>query len=219
MLHPLAYLIKKQNFNSLGVFKDNYRLEDATIFSSKEFETIQKASSDFPVVAAFYRRGESMDFDYIRRFEFKILDSEKNFMLGDIQTIDGIVPKYPSANKEGLLFYTLRDMNALIRNAGFVKAGTKNGIPVSLESLYKYSWLLFLKNNFKPRELKFVYGNLSPLYSPRIEEEEFKKRVVSYAYENCELVRNAFPRSIIEEQYGFSSDYVPLYNLLNALYL
>lgn len=40
ILHPLSYLIKKQNFFSLGYFKDNYKLVSATIFSSKEFSTM-----------------------------------------------------------------------------------------------------------------------------------------------------------------------------------
>ena len=76
VLHPLAYLIKKQNFNSLGAFKENYKLIDAVIFSSKEFESIKKSNSEFPVVAALYKKETSgMDFSYVQKFEFNISET------------------------------------------------------------------------------------------------------------------------------------------------
>ena len=94
VLHPLAYLIKKPNFNSLGLFKDNYKLVDSTIFSSKEFDTIKKTNADFPVVAALYEKDESgMDYEYIRNFQFDIYGSSDKFVLSEVKTIDGIIPK------------------------------------------------------------------------------------------------------------------------------
>ena len=151
VLHPLAYLIKKQNFGYLEEFRANYRLLDATIFSSKEFESLKRSNLEFPVVAALYERNDlGMNYDYIQNFDFKIYNSNKIFNLCKIKTIDGIVSKYPKAGcTTGLQFYTLRDMNALLRNIGFIENRETNGIPVNDNNLFHYAWLQFLKDNFK----------------------------------------------------------------------
>jgi hypothetical protein len=179
-------------------------LKSATIFSSKEFESIKKSNSDFPVVAALYERDPwGMDFDYIKYFKFDIYKSNKKFTLNDILTIDGIVEKYPQKGKSsGLQFYTLRDMNALLRNAGFVENRALNGVCVSDDTLYNYAWLFFLKNNFKPKNNRFIYGNLSPLYTKKLKDDKFKNEVVSYAYNNDDLVKKYYSDKKIEELYG-----------------
>ncbi len=46
VLHPLSYLIKEANFKQLKLFKDNYRLLDAFVVSSKSFTK----SNEFPIV-------------------------------------------------------------------------------------------------------------------------------------------------------------------------
>lgn len=222
VLHPFAYLIKKQNFNSLGSFSKNYKLINATVFSSKEFETIMRTNSDFPVVAALYRRDKNgMDYDYIREFKFRIFRTRKNFVLSEIKTIDGIISKYPSKTKqEKLQFYTLRDMNALFRNAAFVGPTVKNGVDVSITTLYQYAWLFFLKENFSPKKYAFIYGNLSPLYSDKIESDEIKRMLVSYAYDKSVFVKQAFTSSQIQLHYGeMLTEYQPLYDILNSLYI
>lgn len=222
VLHPLAYLIKKTNFNSLKEFKQNYKLIDATIFSSKEFETILKSNSDFPVVAGLYVRDKKgMTYEYVRDFKFNILNTSKDLVLSNILTIDGIVDKYPSKNKKcNLQFYTLRDMNALIRNASFVDKTVSNGVDVSLDDLYKYSWLFFIKKNFAPTSLSFIYGNLSPLYSMEIERPDVKNSLVSYAYNNSELVRNSYSINEIQEKYGvLNNSFDELFKILSALYM
>ena len=240
VLHPLAYLIKKQNFNSLGRFKCNYKLISATIFSSKEFESIKKTNSDFPVAAALYKRDRrGMSYQYIRDFGFHIYKSNSVFLLSSILTIDGIVGKYPTPHKKRcdtdyadlfwkdpesddqtprLQFYTLRDMNALLRNAGFVEGIIPNGIDVTLENLFQYSWLYFLKNNFDPKVNRFLFGNLSPLYTDKLNEDSFKNSVVSYAYNNCDLVKKYYPKEKIKTLYGSITDqYNALFDELNRL--
>ena len=87
-----------------------------------------------------------------------------------------------------------------------------NGIDVTMENLYQYSWLYFLKNNFQPKKNKFLFGNLSPLYTNKLEDESFKNEVVSYAVNNCELIKNYYPLDNIKALYG------PLTNQYNALY-
>ena len=241
ILHPLAYLIKKQNFNSLGDFKNNYKLISATVFSSKEFESIKKSNSDFPVVSALYKRDKcGMDYEYIQNFSFDIFKGTGKFILNNILTIDGYVGKYPTNHKikstkydfnlfgeeqknvdlsPRLQFYTLRDMNALLRNAGFVEGIIPNGIDVSLENLYQYSWLYFLKCNFNPKEFRFLYGNLSPLYTNKIKEDSFKANVVWYAYNNCELIKKFIDETKIKALYGPKIEqYNALFEELNNIY-
>ena len=213
ILHPLAYLIKKNNFASLKAFKDNYKLHKATIFSSKEFVGIKKNSAEFPVVAALYLKDDNgMAFDYIQNFEFDIYQSNKIFKLNEISTIDGEVQKYPKKGHcKGLQFYTLRDMNALLRNATFVENRSTNAIEINDKNLYQYAWLMFLKDNFKPKSNRFLYGNLSPLYPKKVTEGEFQREVVSYAFNNNALVNRYYDRSKIESLYGaVSTDYTQI---------
>ena len=205
ILHPLAYLIKKTNFNSLKQFAKNYVLKDATIFSSKEFESLSKSSSEFPVVAALYEQNPNgMDFEYIQNFSFNILNSTKKFVLINIKTIDGIIPKYPTKNKPDncLQFYTIRDINALKRNTTFLDGYCANGLEVSINNLYQYSWLAIFKSLFNPKENKYLYGNLSPLYSSKIEDKFYKNQLVSYTYLNYDLIKKYFSKEEIEKTYG-----------------
>lgn len=193
ILHPLSYLIKKTNFNSLKDFKNDYQLEKALIFSSNEFESIKKSNAEFPVCLALYKRhvGFEMDFEYIQKFKFSILNSDEIFILEDFKQIDGWVDKYPK--KDGkkptdLQFYTIRDINALKRNRSFLVGDIANGIKVDLESLYKYAWLDYFKNNFQPKN-SYLFGNLSPLYSIEVEDLEVKKELISYIYMNNKVVK------------------------------
>ena len=222
VLHPLSYIIKKQNFNSLKQFKDNYKLIDATIFSSKEFESIKNSNSNFPVIAALYVRDkQGMNYEYINDFNFKILDSKKIFKLKDISTIDGIINKYPTKDTYvDVQFYPQRDMNSLLRNTSFIIGKPGKGINVTIDNLYQYCWLFFLKNNFKPKKNEYLYGNLSPLYIQNIENKNIKNCLVSYAYNNNNLIKQFFNKKDIEKKYNFlTTDYSILYNLLEKLYI
>ncbi len=203
VLHPLAYLIKKNNFRSLGFFKENYRLLKSVIFSSQYFESIKKTNSEFPVVASLYERNsKGMDIEFINNFKFNIYNSNKNIVFSNITTIDDNVNKYPKKGKhDGLQFYTLRDINALMRNATFIEGDIPNGVEVKVENLYKYGWILFFKNNFNPRKNKYIYGNLSPLYPKKI-TDEFKNASAYYAFNNNSLVRKYFFKIDIENMYG-----------------
>ena len=222
VLHPLSYLIKQNNFKSLGAFKDNYRLIDATVFSSKEFESIKATNADFPVVVALYERNDiGMNYDYIYNFNFSVFRSDESFCLNRFLTIDGIISKYP---KKGSLnevqFYTLRDINSLKRNASFVKGPISNGVDVTVENLYQYAWLLFFKENFNPATNMFLYGNLSPLYSKEIEKQNIKNILVTYAYNSNSIVHNGFNIRQLESAYGTVSknnNCDKLFNILDEL--
>lgn len=220
VLHPLAYLIKKTNFKSLGIFCSKYKLIDGTIFSSKNFESIKKSRSAFPVVAALYKKDLSgMTYDDILKFRFKILNSEKMFCLNDISIIDGKIHKYPIKNiMTKIQFYTLRDMNALMRNKSFIAGPINNGVNVDIDNLYQYCWLYYLKKNFIQSENYFLYGDLSPLYNKKIEEKKYKNLLVSYAYENEPLISKYFNKCDLEKIYGkLDNNYNLLKNLLDEI--
>ena len=57
-----------------------------------------------------------------------------------------------------------------------------NGIVVTLENFYKYSYLYALKNLFNPED-PWLYGNLSPLVNTE-DVEKNKKLYVSYSIKN-----------------------------------
>ncbi len=220
VLHPLAYLIKKSNFNSLGIFKDNYKLLDSVIFSSQCFESIKKSNAEFPVIAALYERNKSgMKYNYIENFKFNIFQSENKFQLNSISTIDKKVNKYPKKDcHNGLQFYTMRDINALMRNTSFVEGEISNGVEVSIDNLYQYGWILFFKNNFKPKSNKYLYGNLSPLYPQNI-NEEFKNKAAYYAFNNNSLVKKYYSKEMMNDKYGEEIDSNILDDLLKEAYL
>jgi len=226
ILHPLSYLIKKTNFNSLKFFKDNYLLDRAMIFSSNEFESIKKGNAEFPVCLALYKRniGNCMDFEYIKNFKFEVLYSDKYFILNNFKLIDGWVEKYPKKDSKkplDLQFYTIRDINALKRNKTFIIGDVSNGIKVEIPSLYKYAWLDYFKNNFKPNNY-YIYGNLSPLYSDRLEDLNVKKELISYIYHSNKIVRDFLENNNLKETvanyYGIC-EFVDKWSLLEEILL
>jgi len=203
VLHPLSYLIKEANFKRLRNFRDNYRLIKGEIFSSALFSGT--GFGKFPILVALYERNvKGMTFDYIRSFRFNILDSDKTFVLSDFKTTDGYINKYPPRKNDikkspiGLYYYAFRDLNSLKKNASFIKEHS-NGIVVTLENFYKYSYLYSLKSLFKPEDA-WLYGNLSPLVN--IEDvEQNKELYISYAIKTNRIfgeIGNSIPRKIAE---------------------
>lgn len=192
VLHPLSYLIKEANFKRLGNFKNNYKLVKGEIFSSAVFSGT--GLGKFPIAVALYKKDtEGMTFDYIRQFQFNILDSEAVFVLSNYKTTDGYINKYPprknkvKASPIGLYYYTFRDLNSLKKNASFIAKNHPNGIVVTLENFYKYSYLYCFKRLFFPQDA-WLYGNLSPLMD--VEDlERNKKLYVSYTVKTSNIIK------------------------------
>jgi len=182
ILHPLSYLIKKANFKRLRDFKDNYKLIKGEIFSSELFSGT--GSVKFPILVALYEKeAEGMTFNYIRDFNFDVLDKERKFILSNYITTDGYINKYPPRKYDikksplGLYYYSFRDFNSLKKNTSFIAKQHPNGIVITLENFYKYSYLYTLKNLFKPKDA-WLYGNLSPLLDEDLEKN--KELYISY---------------------------------------
>lgn len=192
VLHPLSYLIKEANFKRLRDFKDNYKLIKGEIFSSALFHGT--GTGKFPILVALYEKNaDGMTFEDIRNFRFNIMDSDKTFVLSNFKTTDGYINKYPPRKNDiqkspiGLYYYTFRDINSLKKNASFIAKNHPNGIVVTLENFYKYSYLYALKNLFNPINL-WLYGNLSPLVN--IDDvEQNKKLYVSYAIKTNKIFK------------------------------
>ncbi|MBL7198055.1 MAG: hypothetical protein ISS47_08140 [Candidatus Omnitrophica bacterium] len=187
VLHPLSYLIKETNFKRLRAFKDSYKLIKGEIFSSALFHGT--GTGKFPILVALYEKNPSgMTFEYIRQFQFDVLNSNKKFILSEYKTTDGYINKYPPRKNDikdsplGLYYWTFRDFNSLKKNTSFITQKHPNGVVVTLENFYKYSYLYALKKLFNPED-PWLYGNLSPLVD--IEDvEKNKKLYVSYSIKN-----------------------------------
>ncbi len=204
VLHPLSYLIKETNFKRLRDFKDNYKLIKGEIFSSALFHGT--GTVKFPILVALYEKNPlGMTFEYIRHFQFDILNNDKKFILSEYKTTDCYINKYPPRKNDikdspiGLYYYTFRDFNSLKKNASFITKKHPNGIVVTLENFYKYAYLYSLKSLFNP-ENPWLYGNLSPLVCMEAVEQN-KELYVSYTIKTNKVLkkmRNSIIRKIAE---------------------
>ena len=52
--------------------------------------------------------------------------------------------------------------------------------------------LVLFKYNFNPKENAYLYGNLSPLLTSKIDKKEFKEELYAYILNNNEIVRNFY---------------------------
>lgn len=149
VLHPLSYLVKKPNFNAARAFFRNYELLECLVFSSQRFAETSRTSG-FPVVVALYRRaphagGLRYEDVFARRFETEEGDS---FRLCDRDYIDSFANKYPTAERYSpeILFYTMRDVNALARSRTFIAERCANAVDVDPAKLDWYCYVDVFKS-------------------------------------------------------------------------
>lgn len=183
ILHPFSYLIKETNFkNKLKDFIDKYKLIDGIIFSSHEFNDLNK--TPFPIVSALYKfDANGMDYDFIKFFEFKIYKEKQKFILNNFKTIDGYIRKYPPKKNEkgvksdiGLYMFNFRDTNSLLTSANFSeKQNSSTYITINEKDIYKYAYLNCYKRYFTK---DFIFGNLSPIINVlEFEKNKYNKDV------------------------------------------
>ncbi len=143
VLHPLSYLIKKTNFKATQKFFSNYEIVQHIVFPSSEFVGTSKTSS-FPVIVALYRRseGKGLSYDDVQKMWFQTVEGEK-FSLSGFDFITDEIDKYPSNKryKPEILFYTLRDINALQRSRTFIKERMANAVDVNPTKLAYYCYI------------------------------------------------------------------------------
>ena len=143
ILHPLAYLIKHANFRAAFPFFANYRLLHHVVFSSQEFAGTSKTAG-FPVIVGFYERhpNHGLSYDDVRQMNFTTVEG-KSFSLGQFRYVSEFVRKYPSRScaPTDIMFYTLRDINALRRCRTFLAKPTTNAVQVTPEQLPYYCYI------------------------------------------------------------------------------
>lgn len=143
ILHPLSYLIKKANFKSASKFFNNYQIEEIIVFPSSEFANTSKTVS-FPVVMALYRRheGNGVTFDKVKNIVFNTTDG-CSFSINCWDYVGDYIRKYPGNIRydQEILFYTLRDVNALKRSRTFITERIANAIDVDPKLLAYYCYI------------------------------------------------------------------------------
>lgn len=160
ILHPLSWLIKPSNFRAIGSFAEDYRLTNAEIISSAVFSQSSK-TMHFPIVIGLYLRSkQGTTYGDILNFPFKVKGG-KCFRPGDFGTIANYVKKYPNRHQkpkdDDLLFWTIRDLNALKRNRTFVHNFSTSAIIIDKRQLDHYIYIDVIKrfSNHFP----YYFGN------------------------------------------------------------
>lgn len=195
VLHPLSYLIKQANFNALFDFKSNYRLLDCLVISSAFFTN---SKTFFPIAIALYEKNnKGMDFNFIKNYEFKTYEGQ-TFVLNKFDFIGNYITKYPNpkdSRKEVAYFHTMRDINALKRNATFMPNYNSNTIRVFSENLKYYYYVHHFKKFAK--DLPYYFGNLDVF----INHKEFIKIEKDFlSLDDNSSIKNYFNR--LFKEYG-----------------
>lgn len=171
ILHPLSYMIKKTNYNLLKPFYNNYTLIDHSIINSQEFSMTSKTKG-FPIIIALYKRDKKgLSFKEIEELEFKTIENQ-TFNL-KIDSIKNYISKYPSKFKHyqdsDILFFTMRDINALNRSRTFIQNYGNNAIIIDKNKFAYYCYVDVFKRYI--HKLPYYYGNLDVF----INNQEFQK--------------------------------------------
>ena len=159
VLHPLSYMIKKANYLLLKPFYADYSLIDHVIISSQQFGMTSKTKG-FPIIIALYERSAAgTTYTDIYNLNFRTADNRLFNIRHD--NIDNYITKYPSKNKickDGdILFFTMRDINALNRSRTFIEDYSENAIIIDKNKFAYYCYVDVFKD-FIPR-LPYYYGN------------------------------------------------------------
>ena len=160
VLHPLSYLIKKSNFSATRQFFSNYEMIEHVIFPSCEFAGTSKTSA-FPVIVAMYRRnaGNGLSYDEVQAMWFHTVDGAE-FSLSGFDYVTDEIEKYPSGRRyePEILFYTMRDINALRRSRTFIKERIANAVDVDPQKLAYYCYVDCFK---RYADVPYYLGNFN----------------------------------------------------------
>lgn len=170
VLHPLSYMIKKANYDLLKPFYSNYSLIDHSIINSQSFCFTSKTKG-FPIIIALYKKdSKGMPYNEILNTVFKTIDG-KTFRI-DYDSIKNYISKYPSKyaqpKENDILFFTMRDINALNRSRTFIEEYGPNAIIVDKNKFEYYCYVDVFKRYIE--KLPYYYGNIDVF----IDNEKFK---------------------------------------------
>lgn len=198
IIHPLSYLVKKANFNVAKRFFENYSLIKSIIFSSQEFTETSKISG-FPVIMGLYKRTprSGMIYGNILTSEFKTIEG-LSFRLSDSDYVCDYVDKYPSNKRYSpeILFYTMRDINALNRSRTFMKNRTAASIDVDPTKLSYYCYIDCFRRFART---EYYMGNLNvPFIKDKF--EQVKQSVVAVSTDYFPEIFSKKTRSTSEDR-------------------
>ncbi len=170
VLHPLSYMIKKANYDLLKPFYSNYSLIDHSIVNSQSFSFTSKTKG-FPIIVALYQRSpKGMTYPEILDMQYKTIDGETFHINYD--SIRNYISKYPSKyaqpTKNDILFFTMRDINALNRSRTFIEDYGPNAIVINKSKFEYYCYVDVFKRYIE--KLPYYYGNIDVF----IDNEKFK---------------------------------------------
>lgn len=184
VLHPLSYLIKKANFNSCLKFLKNYKLVEHIIFNSQEFANTSKTMG-FPIIVAMYKRDadNGMSYEEILNIKFRTIEGNV-FSLNDRDYLSKYIKKYPNNDRydKEILFYTLRDINALKRSRTFIKNREANAVDVNPQKISFYCYIdcfkMFAKTpyymgNF---DIPFIYNEFDSIEKDVVSISQFEHK-------------------------------------------
>lgn len=197
ILHPLSYLVKETNFNILSPFMKNYQIVEQVVFPSTEFDSVS-TMSPFPILCILYKRLEGCGMTYkdIKQFKFKTID-DIQFSLSDYDYITDYIQKYPHHKRysKEILFYTLRDINALMRSKTFISKRCGNAVDVDPDKLSYYCYIDCFKHYAK---VPYYFGNFNIPFKKE-EFEELKQDITTVSkFNNKNIFTDA--RTPTEEQ-------------------
>jgi hypothetical protein len=225
VLHPLSYLIKKANFESLRGFKNNYRLMDSVIISSAAFPSTSKTTS-FPIIIALYERAPfGMKYEYIQNYTFRTNEG-KTFSIKEYDAIGNYISKYPNHKQVSerdtvAYFYTIRDINALKRAATFLEKETRNAVRVTKTKLPYYCYVDVFKDYIP--HIPYYFGNsdiminsegfheLEPLFISRSVQKHPKLTPFADAktYNDADAKVRDYFRELLGEHWGGAAPFTP----------
>lgn len=160
VLHPLSYLIKKSNFAATCRFFSNYELMEHVVFPSHEFAGTSRASA-FPVIVALYRRaeGKGLAYDDVCEMWFQTVEGNE-FSISGFDYVTDEIDKYPSGRRYDpqILFYTMRDINALKRSRTFLAERIANAVDVDPAKLAYYCYVDCFK---RYAQVPYYLGNFN----------------------------------------------------------
>lgn len=192
VLHPLSYLIKKANFKALRNFFGNYSLVEHVIFSSQEFAGTSKIAG-FPIVVALYKRtpNKGLTYEDILEHQFKTVEGD-TFTLGGFDYVTDLVKKYPHKIRyeKEILFYTMRDINALNRSRTFLKDRIANAIDVNPKELAYYCYIDCFKRYAK---VPYWMGNFNVPFDKKNFGEIAKDVIADACYHHQDVFGKSQP--------------------------
>ncbi len=207
VLHPLSYMIKKTNYNLLKNFYNNYRLIDHYIISSQIFSKTSKTTG-FPIIVALYKKSEQgTSYSDVTNATYKT-ETGKNFKI-NYESISNYISKYPTKkvkHKAGdILFYTMRDINALKRSKTFINEWTDNAIIVDKSKLSYYCYVDAFKDYIS--HIPYYLGNIDVF----IDNKEFKSIenvFVTKSIQKHEWLKELYPNINLDDNFVKIENYL-----------